>query len=141
MSVAVHLADNVRALREARGLTQAQVARAAGVPRPTWANLESGQANPTLAVLLRVAAALQVSVEELISPPRAVARLFRAESLPARKRGRALVRKVLPDPMSGLDIERIELPVAWWPATWWCSAAISATATPTPARRPRWATA
>jgi hypothetical protein len=35
------LAKNVRQLRSARGMTQAQVARLAGLPRATWANLES----------------------------------------------------------------------------------------------------
>ena len=65
-AIAQHLGTNVRKLREARGLTQQQMAKLAGVPRPTWANLESGQANPTLAVLARVADALQVRLEELI---------------------------------------------------------------------------
>ena len=68
--VAVHLANNMRQLREARGITQQQMAKIAKVPRPTWANLESGGANPTLAVLVRVSAALGVSLEELIGPPR-----------------------------------------------------------------------
>ena len=64
-AVADHLANNIRQLREARGLTQQQMAKISGVPRPTWANLESGAANPTLAVLIKVAAALQVSLDEL----------------------------------------------------------------------------
>ena len=55
--VAGNLAENIRQLRDARGMSQAQVAKAAGIPRPTWTNLESGTANPTLAVLLKVAAA------------------------------------------------------------------------------------
>lgn len=108
--VASHLADNIRQLRESRGVTQQQMAKIAGVPRPTWANLESGGANPTLAVLTRVAAALQVSVEELIGPPRAAARLYRAGALAVRKRGRVLVRKLLPEAISGLEVERLELP-------------------------------
>ena len=56
-----HLADNMRQLREAHGLTQLQVAKRAEIPRPTWANVESGGANPTLSVLLKVARALSVS--------------------------------------------------------------------------------
>ena len=55
---AAHLGRNIQALREARGQTQQQIAKLAGVPRATWANLESGAANPTLAVLVRVAQAL-----------------------------------------------------------------------------------
>jgi XRE family transcriptional regulator, regulator of sulfur utilization len=52
--IGANLADNLRALREARGLSQQQIAEIAGVPRPTWAHLESGAANPTVAVLVRV---------------------------------------------------------------------------------------
>ena len=43
------LAANIRHLREARGLTQEQMARLAGLPRATWGHLETGGANPTLA--------------------------------------------------------------------------------------------
>ena len=34
------LARNIKTLREARGATQAQLAKLSGVPRATWANLE-----------------------------------------------------------------------------------------------------
>ena len=108
--VPAHLGNNIRQLREARGLTQQQIARVAGVPRPTWANLESGAANPTLAVLIKVAAALQVSLEELISPPRTTSKFYAAASLPVRQRGRVLVRKLLPEPIVGLELERMDVP-------------------------------
>lgn len=106
---AATLAANVRALRLARGLTQARIASAAGVPRATWALLESGASNPTLSVLVRVAATLRVSVEELLAAPRTGARLFVAGSLPERRPGGAHVRKLLPDPIPGVDLERLEL--------------------------------
>ena len=105
-----NLAANVRRLREARGLSQHQMARLAGIPRPTWASLESGGANPTLGVLSRAAAALQVSIEELIGPPRASARHYTAATLPLRRRGEVTVRRLLPDPIPGLEIDRMELP-------------------------------
>jgi transcriptional regulator with XRE-family HTH domain len=68
-AIAGYIAQNVRQLRQSRNLTQEQLARLSGVPRPTWSNLESGAANPTVSVLAKVATALQVPVEELISPP------------------------------------------------------------------------
>src|SRR5262245_20693067 len=108
--VADNLSRNVKQLREARGLTQQQMARVSGVPRPTWANLESGAANPTLAVLIKVAAALQVSLEEIVAPPRASARFFPAASLPVKQRGPVRIRKLLPEPIAGLEIDRMELP-------------------------------
>lgn len=104
-----HLAENIRRLREGRGLTQQQCARIAEVPRPTWATLESGSANPTLGVLVKVASALQVSIEELIGPPRATGVLVRAADLKSRRRPGALVRKLLPEPVPGMEIERMEL--------------------------------
>jgi len=108
---AYNLATNIRQLREARGLTQQHMAKLTGIPRPTWTNLESGAANPTLAVLVRVAAALQLRVEELIAPPKAAARFYRAHELPRKQRGQVSVRKLLPDPLSGFEIERMEFPV------------------------------
>lgn len=36
---ALNLGRNIQALREARGHTQQQISRIAGVPRATWANL------------------------------------------------------------------------------------------------------
>jgi transcriptional regulator with XRE-family HTH domain len=107
---AAHLGRNIQALREARGQTQQQIARVAGVPRATWANLESGAANPTLSVLVRVAQALAIRLEELIEPPRRLGRLYRAGSLPSRTRGPVVVRKLLPESIPGLEIERMELP-------------------------------
>ena len=103
------LADNLKQLRVARGLTQAKVAQSAALPRPTYANLETGAANPTLGVLVRVAAALQVSLEELLSPPRAAVRFFARGSLPSRTRGDVVIQDLLPDQLPGLQLERMEL--------------------------------
>src|SRR5437016_2867844 len=109
--LADRLARNLKQLRLARGLTQQQIAKLSGLPRATWANLESSAANPTLAVLHRVALALQVPLEELIASPRSEAKLYRRAELPARKRGEVTVRSLLPDKIAGMVIERMELPV------------------------------
>jgi len=108
--VATRLSRNTRILREGRGLTQAQMAKLAGLPRATWANLESGSANPTLAVLDRVASAFQVSIEELIANERSDAQHYPKASLPVKSRGAVSVRKLLPDPLPGMEIDRLELP-------------------------------
>jgi transcriptional regulator with XRE-family HTH domain len=108
--VAARLAANVAQLREARGLSQQQMAKLAGVPRATWAHLESGHANPTLAVLNRAAAALQITIEELIRAPRTAVKHFPAATLPVRTRGEVTIRKLLPDPIPGMEIDRMELP-------------------------------
>lgn len=107
---AANLAENVRTLRDARGFSQAQLAKLAGIPRPTWTNIESGSANPTLAVLLKIAAVLHVQIEELLTAPRGLGRLYKADTLQVRKRGAVVIRKLLPEVLRGLDIERLELP-------------------------------
>ncbi len=106
----VYLTDNLRRLREVRGLSQAQIARLAGVPRATWTHLESGAANPTLSVLIKVANALQVRLEELLSPARSPVRHVKAAELNVRKRGEVAVRRILPETIAGLDLERMHFP-------------------------------
>src|SRR3984893_1801459 len=108
--VAARLAANVVQLREVRGLSQQQMAKVAGVPRATWAHLESGHANPTLAVLNRAAGALQVTIEELIRAPRSAVKRYPSSTLPVRTRGAVAIRKLLPDPIPGMEIDRMELP-------------------------------
>ncbi len=108
--VAARLGRNVRTLREARGMTQAQMAKLAAIPRATWANIESGSANPTLAVLDSVASAFQVTLEELVAAPRSEARHYRKDQLVVKMRGLATIRKLLPDPIPGMEIDRFELP-------------------------------
>jgi len=104
-----NLAANVRRLREARGLSQQKMAQLSGIPRPTWASLESGSANPTLGVLSRASSALSVSIEELIGAPRTAAQLFRAADMKERKRQGARLRALVPEAIPGLDISRMEL--------------------------------
>ena len=104
-----NLASNVKRLRDARGLSQQRMAGLSGIPRPTWASLESGAANPTLAVLSRAAEALQVSIEELVGPPRTAARLFPAGEVRVRKRQGVQLRPLLPEPIPGLQISRMDL--------------------------------
>lgn len=107
--LAEYIAQNIKQLRQSRNLSQEQLSRLSGVPRPTWSNLESGAANPTVSVLAKVAAALQVPVEELISPPKAQAKLYPADSIPKHRRGGIIIRKLLPDYLQGLELDRMEL--------------------------------
>lgn len=105
-----NLASNLRRLREARDLSQQRMANMSGIPRPTWASLESGAANPTITVLARAAQALQVTIEELISAPRTAARFLPADKVKTRRRSGATLRPLLPENLPGLDISRLELP-------------------------------
>lgn len=108
-----NLAKNLRYVRERRGLTQAKLATLAGVPRSTLALTETGSGNPTLLVLARLAGALQVSIEELIAAPRSDVHFHKNGSLPIENRGTGKkvveVRSLLPDPVPGMQIDRMEL--------------------------------
>ena len=106
-----NLADNVRYMRQQRGLTQARLASHAAFPRSTLANIEAGLGNPTLGILARLALALQVSIEEMLSTPRAQCQLYKKGELPIieRSHGKALISKLLPDPVPGMEIDRMEL--------------------------------
>lgn len=104
-----NLGVNIRRLREARGLSQQRLADLSGIPRPTWASLETGTANPTLTVLSKAAAAFNVSVEELIGPPRSEFEFIPAAKVRERKRQDAIIRPLVPEAIPGLEISRTEL--------------------------------
>ena len=104
-----NLADNIRRLREARNMSQQQMAKLSAIPRPTWASLETGTANPTLAVLSKAANALNVSIEELVGPPRSEIKFIPAEKVRERKRQGAKVRPLIAESIAGLEITRTEL--------------------------------
>ncbi len=107
-----NLAANLRHLRSVRGLTQQQLSKLSALPRSTLAQLETGAGNPTLAVLSQLAGALRISIEELLSAPRARCHLYGKGTLPTHSRGKggdAVVHKLLPDPIPGMEIDRFEL--------------------------------
>jgi transcriptional regulator with XRE-family HTH domain len=107
--IPMNLANNILRLREARGLSQQRMSQLSGIPRPTWASLESGAANPTLGVLSKAAIALQVSIEELVGPPRTDAKLIRAAEVRQQKRQQTKLRPLLAESVPGLEISRMEI--------------------------------
>lgn len=68
MSNNQNLANNIKKLREAKGLSQEKLARLADVANNTLIKMETGEnKNPTLETLKKVAKALEVSVDDLIN--------------------------------------------------------------------------
>ncbi|WP_042303712.1 helix-turn-helix transcriptional regulator [Paraburkholderia kururiensis] len=97
---AQHLARNLVALRRTRALTQEALAKVSGLPRSTIANLESGDSNPSLTVLVKVAGALRAPIDELLASPRAKVRKWAATDVPTHSRGMGLtIRPLVPEPM------------------------------------------
>ena len=60
------LGDNIKRIREAKGMTQGDLCRKLEIDRAYMSNVESGKKNPTLATIERIAGALGVSIEELM---------------------------------------------------------------------------
>ena len=61
------LVTTLKDMREARALTQAQLAEAIGVSRKTINTVENGIFVPSTVIALKLAAALDTSVEALFS--------------------------------------------------------------------------
>ena len=100
LKTASHLARNLVSLRHSRALTQDALAKAAALPRSTIANLESGDGNPSLAVLVKTAGALGVPIDELLASPRAMVRRWAADEIASRSKGRGVsLRPLVPEPV------------------------------------------
>jgi len=63
-----NVAANVRRLRQAAGLTQAQLASAADVADATVSRIERGRLVPSVELAGRLAKALDATVDELLGP-------------------------------------------------------------------------
>lgn len=96
--VAAHLSRNLVALRQVRSLTQDALAKSASVPRSTIANLESGTGNPSLTVLIKVANALGVPVDELLAAPHARIRKWSSSEIAKQTSGNGItLRSLIPE--------------------------------------------
>lgn len=108
-----NLANNIIHLRNIRGLSQQQLAKMSGIPRSTIAHIETREGNPSLAMVVKLARALSVSMEELIMPPRNECQLTKVNELERIKKNSSggevfnLFAKNIP----GITFERLILPV------------------------------
>ncbi|MEW6051731.1 MAG: XRE family transcriptional regulator [Candidatus Zixiibacteriota bacterium] len=74
------IAKNAKRVRHERGLTQLEVAKRAEISLPTYSNIESGRGSPRMDTLYKVAGAMEVGVQELLSPVRELSSVrFRAQ--------------------------------------------------------------
>ncbi|OJI05354.1 hypothetical protein AOC28_04475 [Polynucleobacter sp. MWH-Adler-W8] len=63
----VVLSDNLKALRQEKGIAQERLGLESGVDRTLVSKIERQIANPSLEILSKIAAYLQVSVVELLT--------------------------------------------------------------------------
>jgi transcriptional regulator with XRE-family HTH domain len=104
------IAQNLKKLREKMGWSQAALAEHSGVPRPTIAHLEAGQANPTLAVAIKVARALSTTVDQLVLPLDEAVTVTPSRALPSSRLAKGRRLELLTGiAMSDGTLERYEL--------------------------------
>ena len=66
------ICDGIKRLRAQHQLTQTELANMADIPRATLANMESASSNPSISVVVKVARALGVTVDELVASRQSV---------------------------------------------------------------------
>ncbi|MGP3988873.1 helix-turn-helix domain-containing protein [Streptomyces sp. 3N207] len=79
----------LRRVREKKNLSLAELSRTTGVSKSTLSRLESGHRKPSLELLLPIAAALAVPLDEIVAAPRIVDPRMPQE--PRRTAGRVIV--------------------------------------------------
>ncbi len=62
----MYLAQNLKYLREQKGLNQADLAKVLGVKQPTVGNWEVGKREPGLSVLAHIAAYFGVTLDDMV---------------------------------------------------------------------------
>ncbi|WP_331770298.1 XRE family transcriptional regulator (plasmid) [Embleya sp. NBC_00888] len=67
------IGPRLRRLREKRNLSLTRLGDITGISKSTLSRLESGQRKPSLELLLPIAAALAVSLDDIVAAPRVVA--------------------------------------------------------------------
>ncbi|MCS0500208.1 helix-turn-helix transcriptional regulator [Protaetiibacter mangrovi] len=69
MVKATRVTNDIRAIRTARGITQAQLASAVGATRQTIIAIEQGRYSPSLEMAFQIARALGVRLDEVFGYP------------------------------------------------------------------------
>lgn len=109
---ATALAENVRRIRTARGLSLSDLARRAGVAKATLVGLEAGRGNPTVSTLQALADELGVAIEQLLTDAAApTLHVARAGTGSLIQGEGADVRFVHRTPIGGAMLEQYELVV------------------------------
>lgn len=81
MEIQALIAENVRALRLARGLTLEEAARLTGVSRSMIAQIERAEVNPTISVLWKIAGGYRVSFSSLLESGESAPELIRGADI------------------------------------------------------------
>lgn len=65
-----NVSENLKRIRQSKGMSLDQVAEQTGVSKSMLAQIEKGTANPSLGVLGKITSGLRIEFQKLIDPPR-----------------------------------------------------------------------
>lgn len=105
--------SNLRRLRQARGFSLERLAGFSGVSRAMLGQIETGRSAPTINLLGRIADALSVSIQTLVtSPEKSGTIVIKRNEYPSvnSTHGRLLCRVVLPGEGQRADLYELVLP-------------------------------
>jgi transcriptional regulator with XRE-family HTH domain len=105
-TVLAEVGPRLKRLRTIRGVTLTQLAAQTGISKSTLSRLETGQRKPSLELLLPLAHAHQVPLEELVGAPEVGDPRIRLK--PRRRNGRLVVP--LTTPSSGVQVWKVIIP-------------------------------
>ncbi|MBF0145188.1 MAG: helix-turn-helix transcriptional regulator [Magnetococcales bacterium] len=97
----------IRSLRAQRKLTQKQLADLAGIPRATLATVERDDANPSLAVVFKIANALGMTVDQLIESAQRKIQHWPSRTMGVVESGDRAYRAVTISPLSAFHITQL----------------------------------
>jgi transcriptional regulator with XRE-family HTH domain len=106
MELRRRVGESIKRAREERGLSLSDLARQSGTNKATLSTIEQGRANPTLETLWSLAAALHLTLGELVDPPSPALSIVRANEGTVL-RGEAVVGRIVSSFESGPN--RIEI--------------------------------
>lgn len=89
------IGDNVKLLRNIRGLGQKELAELIGIAPGTLAHIEKGTRNPSLEMLYKLADALCVSVINLLLSKEEIDRFYYDEEIQRRYPGSERLKEIL----------------------------------------------
>ena len=97
----------IRSVRSWRKLTQRQLASLAGIPRATLATVERDDANPSLAVVFKIASALGMTIDQLVESSQRKIMHIPASSMPRVQSGDKVYRAVTVSPVGAFHFVQI----------------------------------
>ena len=110
--MARNIGIQLKKIRQQRGLSLDDVAKETAVSKAQLAQMEKGEANPTVSTIWKIAAGLHISFSSLLQPPKEHFMKFDSRTAPfaAEEEGRYRVYSIIPyDPKRGWELYKIEM--------------------------------